>query len=111
MRAKQVHDDDEPRAIRSHRPLGGSHLRHAGHLSYRIAKHPRRHPEIEQPSEIVGSPDLDIEPWGTSEEIRNEIRGVPGELSAFEQSNDGAYADAVEVDELACWAPAGRTGC
>jgi hypothetical protein len=59
------------------------------------------HPELDQPDEIVGSADLDIEPLGTDESVRNEIRGVLGELSDFQRSNDGAYADAVAVEELA----------
>lgn len=57
---------------------------------------------------IVESADLDVSPMDNDDSHLHEIAGVLGELSLFQDSNDGAYADSVMAEEVAVLPPGWR---
>jgi hypothetical protein len=58
------------------------------------------HPDLLD-DRVVGSMDLDVSPLDGSDRHLHEISGVLGELTLFQNSNGGAYADSVAAAELA----------
>lgn len=57
---------------------------------------------------VAQSPDLDVSSMDNDDSYLHEIAGVLGELSMFQDSNDGAYADSVVAEEVAVLAPGWR---
>lgn len=57
---------------------------------------------------IVESADLDVSPMDGDESHIHEIAGTLGELSMFQDSNDGAYADSVMAEQVAVLPPGWR---